>query len=169
MVNTHGLTHWKTTTSKWSSVNVGLGMTARKQGTVYDKWHRRVEGQIRHVIGQHPEWFTFTSKNDCKSQNAQFWCINALAKRIVGEIVADLKLATVSNPVVSNCLDLMGKDDDCRLSSSERQDASWCPALGNPESNKDRCVAQPGSASALGAEGRWFKSSHTDQPSRDPS
>ena len=27
---------------------------------------------------------------------------------------------------------------------------------------KSRGVAQPGSASALGAEGRWFKSSHPD-------
>ena len=32
-----------------------------------------------------------------------------------------------------------------------------------------RSVAQPGSASALGAEGQWFKSSHSDQCFYDPS
>lgn len=80
-------------------------MTARKQGPIYDKWHRRVEGQIRHTIGQHPEWFNFESEVHKRS------CIIGLAKRIVGEIVADAYLASVSDNVVSCCNNPMGNGD----------------------------------------------------------
>lgn len=41
-------------------------------------WHRRVEGQIKHCMNAHPEWFT----------GDRGTIINSLAKRIVGEIVA---------------------------------------------------------------------------------
>jgi hypothetical protein len=51
----------------------------------HEKWHVRVEGQVRDCITQHPRWFKFKDDSD-KSV-----CINSLAKRIVGEIVASVK------------------------------------------------------------------------------
>lgn len=57
-------------------------MTARKHTPQHDFWTPRVEGQIRHTIGRHPEWFVF--KGAREKQN----CVNSLAKRITGEIVA---------------------------------------------------------------------------------
>jgi len=46
-------------------------------------WHTRVEGQIRDAMIAHPEWFTeFTHTH--KKQ-----VLTSLAKRIVGEILAD--------------------------------------------------------------------------------
>lgn len=62
-------------------------MTLRKSTPLHDKWRRRVEGQIKNCINNHPEWFRF------KSDAQKLCCINSLAKRIVGEIVADVKLA----------------------------------------------------------------------------
>ncbi len=64
-------------------------MTRRKHSPLHDRWTARVEGQIRHTIGQHPEWFSFVD------DHARQACVNALAKRIVGEIVAAGKLAAV--------------------------------------------------------------------------
>jgi len=61
-------------------------MTARKQSPSHDKWHRRVEGQIRDCITQHPKWFKFVDDWDKRT------CINSLAKRIVGEILTDQAL-----------------------------------------------------------------------------
>lgn len=60
-------------------------MTMRKQGPLYDIWHRRVEGQIRHTMNCHPEWFERIPKRDV------VFFVNSLAKRIVGEIVAASK------------------------------------------------------------------------------
>lgn len=60
-------------------------MTSRKRSPLHDFWHPRVEGQIRHTIGRHPEWFNLPIKTSAKRD-----CINSLAKRIVGEIVAAL-------------------------------------------------------------------------------
>lgn len=62
-------------------------MTARKHSPLHDYWHTKVEGQIKHTIGCHPEWFNVTDR-----QKKQL--INSLAKRIVGEIVASLTMAT---------------------------------------------------------------------------
>lgn len=64
-------------------------MTQRKHSPAHDRWHKIVEGQIRHTMGRHPEWFTF--KDAREKQN----CVNSLAKRIVGEIVAWPQLAMV--------------------------------------------------------------------------
>lgn len=60
-------------------------MTNRKRSPVHDFWHTRVEGQIRHTIGRHPEWFSLPNAR------MKGTCIHSLAKRIVGEIVAASK------------------------------------------------------------------------------
>lgn len=54
----------------------------RKITPIHNFWHRRVEGQIRHTMNVHPRWFIFKDEHDKND------CINSLAKRIVGEIVA---------------------------------------------------------------------------------
>lgn len=76
----------------------------RKHTPLHDKWHRRVEGQIRDAIHHHPEWFSFRNARERDT------CINSLAKRIVGEIVADLEMATVPGDVLSGCVDPAGSD-----------------------------------------------------------
>lgn len=58
-------------------------MTHRKHTPLHGKWHRRVEGQLRDTIYSHPEWFLFEDEHE---KNC---CINSIAKRVVGEIVAD--------------------------------------------------------------------------------
>ena len=63
-------------------------MTLRKISPLHDKWHRRVEGQIRDCMSSHPEWFVGVPEKQ------KIFFVNSLAKRIVGEIVADSKLAT---------------------------------------------------------------------------
>jgi hypothetical protein len=73
-------------------------MTKRKYSPLHDKWHRRVEGQIRDTIEHHPHWFSFKDGTD---RNC---CINSLAKRIVGEIVADCVLVTKLEKMASDCL-----------------------------------------------------------------
>ena len=114
-------------------------MTSRKQGAIYDKWHRRVEGQIRHVIGQHPEWFAFAKdlsdhgEKGYRARNARYWCINGLAKRIVGEIVADAELATVPGGVVADCTAAEGKGDASHVLPSGRESAARCSRPGNPD------------------------------------
>ena len=57
-------------------------MSKRKHSPLHDYWHPRVEGQIRDTIYHHPEWFHFVTEQQKKD------CINSLAKRIVGEIIA---------------------------------------------------------------------------------
>lgn len=59
-------------------------MTKRKYSPAHDFWHPRIEGQIKHTIGQHPDWFNFKNKNQKQD------CINSLAKRIVGQVLADI-------------------------------------------------------------------------------
>lgn len=48
----------------------------------YEAWRRRIEGQIRHTINDHPEWFNLP---DAEIKDR---CIRSTAKRIIGEIVA---------------------------------------------------------------------------------
>jgi hypothetical protein len=60
----------------------------RKSSPLHDKWHKRVEGQVRHCIKCHPEYFNSNIPTDV--------IVNSLAKRIVGEIVADCTLATIN-------------------------------------------------------------------------
>lgn len=72
-------------------------MTARKHSPAHDFWHPRVEGQIRHTIGRHPEWFgALSSANRVKF-------VNSLAKRIVGEIVACDQGGRDAGRVAENC------------------------------------------------------------------
>jgi hypothetical protein len=48
----------------------------------YQAWRRRVEGQIRHTINEHPEWFNLPNEKIYDR------CVRSMAKRIIGEIVA---------------------------------------------------------------------------------
>lgn len=58
-----------------------------KKSPLHVKWHKIVEGQIKSCIHDHSEWFNEQHANKI---------INSLAKRIVGEIVADSrKLAPI--------------------------------------------------------------------------
>lgn len=70
----------------------------RKHSPLHDKWHRRVEGQIRDTIHAHPKWFSFKNEGDKQD------CINSLAKRIVGEIVAAAKVETIQDNMVARCV-----------------------------------------------------------------
>jgi hypothetical protein len=72
-------------------------MSNRKHSPEHDFWHRRVEGQIRHTIGQHPEWFNFPQPYDKKH------CVNSLSKRIVGEILAVRMMAKVTKDMTLHC------------------------------------------------------------------
>lgn len=45
-------------------------------------WRNRVEGQIRHAIHEHPEWFNLPDEYSYKR------CVNGIAKRVIGEIIA---------------------------------------------------------------------------------
>lgn len=68
----------------------------RHYSPLHDKWHPRVEGQIRDCMQSHPEWFSVPD-----NQLRHF--VNSLAKRIVGGIVADLKVATNHGVVNGHC------------------------------------------------------------------
>ncbi len=96
-------------------------MTIRKHSPLHDKWHKRVEGQIRDAMTSHPEWFNIRD-----SQHKAF-IINSLAKRIVGEIVADFPLATKPAGVGGNCSSGDGVDGDGLLPSTVRGVAENCP------------------------------------------
>ena len=61
-------------------------MRPQDRSPLHAKWHPRVEGQIRDCMTQHPDWFTE------KFRKHQGVMVNSLAKRIVGEIVADSKV-----------------------------------------------------------------------------
>lgn len=45
-------------------------------------WRKRIEGQIRHTMNEHPEYFTELAYTDNM--------IGSMAKRIIGEIVAGI-------------------------------------------------------------------------------
>ena len=88
-------------------------MTKRRMSPIHNLWHRRVEGQIRHVIRCHPEWFRFDEKFTREV------LINSLAKRIVGEIVAAYGVAPTDARVLSRCAGAASGEDDTTLSSPE--------------------------------------------------
>lgn len=48
----------------------------------YAFWRNRIEGQIRHTINEHPEWFNLSDEEERDR------CVRSTAKRIIGEIVA---------------------------------------------------------------------------------
>src|SRR5438270_592784 len=75
-----------------------VDMPRRKQSSLHDFWHPRVEGQIKHTIGRHPEWFRLPPKTSAKQD-----CISSLAKRIVGEIVAATTRGDNAGLHESNC------------------------------------------------------------------
>lgn len=55
----------------------------RHKSPLHEYWWKRVEGQIRCCVKEHPEWFA----GDTEVMK------NSLAKRIVGEIVAACTVA----------------------------------------------------------------------------
>ena len=56
----------------------------------------------------------------------------------------------------------MGIGSRSSVGSEQRSSKPWVTGSSPVESANQRSVAQPGSASALGAEGQRFKSSHSD-------
>ena len=62
----------------------------RYKSPEHEQWHRRVEGQIRDCMHMHPRWFKDIAEEDRKNFR------RSLAKRIVGEILADGGPVTVS-------------------------------------------------------------------------
>ena len=58
---------------------------ARFKSDEHERWHRRVEGQIRDCMNMHPRWFQGVTESD----RANF--TRSLAKRIVGEVIAEMK------------------------------------------------------------------------------
>lgn len=62
-------------------------MTQRKHSPAHDFWHPRIEGAILSAILAHPEWF------NCRSTEERRRCINSIAKRVVGVIVGERKIA----------------------------------------------------------------------------
>lgn len=66
----------------------------KKDGPIkpeYQAWRNRVEGQIRHMINEHPEYFNLPTKL------AKERCIRSLGKRIIGEIVAGTRSGSNTN------------------------------------------------------------------------
>ena len=59
-------------------------MTLSKHTPAHDFWHPRVESQIRETMRVHSRWFVFRDDGD------RHRCVNSLAKRIVGVIVAEV-------------------------------------------------------------------------------
>ena len=57
----------------------------------------------------------------------------------------------------------MGVSSRSSVGLEQRSSKPWVTGSSPVESANQRSVAQPGSASALGAEGQRFKSSHSDQ------
>ena len=62
----------------------------------------------------------------------------------------------------------MGVSSRSSVGLEQRSSKPWVTGSSPVESANQRSVAQPGSASALGAEGQRFKSSHSDQSFYDP-
>ena len=60
----------------------------------------------------------------------------------------------------------MGVGSRSSVGSEQRSSKPWVTGSSPVESANQRSVAQPGSASALGAEGQRFKSSRSDQNAR---
>ena len=58
----------------------------------------------------------------------------------------------------------MGVGSRSSVGLEQRSSKPWVTGSSPVESANSRSVAQPGSASALGAEGQRFKSSHSDHP-----
>lgn len=82
----------------------------RKQSPFHDKWHPRVEGQIRDCIHAHPRWFSCGSEDDKKH------LINSLAKRIVGELAAGFCLVdSAASDAVSVAEIAAGEDGGINL------------------------------------------------------
>jgi len=54
--------------------------TNHKINPSYAWWRKRIEGQIRHTINEHPEWFNLPDDKDRP--------VRSMAKRIIGQIIA---------------------------------------------------------------------------------
>lgn len=102
----------------------------RKHTPIHDYWHPRVEGQIRHTISCHPEWFNI------RNERQQETFVNSLAKRIVGEIAAVCTVAAKRAEVAGNCDGSEGAADGTQLSTDGGEDASTMSFPPNPEGMK---------------------------------
>ena len=68
-------------------------MTKRTYSPLHDFWHRKIEGQIRDCMNGHPDWFRV------RDQMHREQIVNSLAKRIVGEIIAEIAAGDGGNTV----------------------------------------------------------------------
>lgn len=105
----------------------------------HERWHRRVEGQIRDCMHMHPRWF----KDIADTDRAYF--TRSLAKRIVGEILADGPGSTVSLTPAS-----------VADGGGVRSTASWTGSLWRSIGGRGflRCVRRFFRGAGLGTESR---------------
>jgi hypothetical protein len=59
-------------------------------------WRPRVEGQLRDVMFAHPDWFTDKARRNERS------IVRSIAKRIIGEIVAEERLKETHRSGIAN-------------------------------------------------------------------
>lgn len=69
----------------------------------YLYWRNRVEGQIRHAINEHPEWFNLPTQKDRDR------CVRSVAKRIIGEIVAGSTTGNSQGSDANGCVSALSE------------------------------------------------------------
>lgn len=57
----------------------------------YQAWRSRIEGQIKHAMNEHPEWFRYENQEEKKR------ICRSIGKRIIGEIVAGITTGAKTN------------------------------------------------------------------------
>lgn len=94
-------------------------------------WRKRIEGQIRHTIREHPEWFNLSN------EEIRDRCIRSTAKRIIGEIVAGTPTGNSVNGggTVTAAISPDGAVQDC---SATPEDAGGIKAAGILLDNSSR-------------------------------
>lgn len=50
----------------------------------YQAWRKRIEGQLKHAMNEHPEWFNLPT------QEIRDRACRSIAKRVIGEIVVGI-------------------------------------------------------------------------------
>ena len=88
-----------------------------------------------------------------------YWTTNNTKKRKKKVVSKKEQLAILEH---EKFLKKMGVGSRSSVGLEQRSSKPWVTGSSPVESANQRSVAQPGSASALGAEGQRFKSSHSD-------
>lgn len=92
----------------------------------YQVWRKRIEGQIRHAMNEHPEWFNLPSL-EIKDR-----AIHSIAKRVIGEIVAGTSTGGNTGRYAS-CRVSTWKCVLCKIWSAIRRATSRISAAGRPK------------------------------------